>query len=187
MYTSVTLIQQKIGRSLTADEASFADAVAIPAITGWINQYIGVTFDDANGTYTTYSNGGSSAVFIGLLSELTKVEYADAEDNVDLIDPTDYYHEGNWIFTRSGKPFLAGVRNIKITGKLADVPAVITLAATMMASKPLTYKGGREIDQEKIGDYQVTYSSLTTQAGAAALADDDVLTLLNQFKPMRLA
>ena len=187
MYTSITLIQQKIGRSLTADEASFATTVAIPAITEWISNYLGINYDDANGAFVTYAHGGSAAVFIGSMNSLTKVEYVDAEDNAELIDAVDYYKDGNWLFTRSGKPFTKGIRNIKATGTLADVPALVQLAATMMAAKPLTYKGGREIDQEKIGDYQVTYSNLTTQAGAAALADDDVMLLLNQYKPMRLA
>lgn len=187
MYTSITLIQQKIGRTLTADEASFATTVAIPAITEWISNYLGISYDDANGAFVSYGHGGSAAVFIGAMNSLTKVEYVDAEDNAELIDPVDYYQDGNWLFTRSGKPFNTGRRNIKVTGTLADVPALVQLAATMMAAKPLTYKGGREIDQEKIGDYQVVYSNLTTQAGAAALADDDVMLLLGQYKPMRLA
>ena len=49
MYKTLHSYSKDWPVTLTADEASFADAVAIPAITGWISQYIGVTFDDANG------------------------------------------------------------------------------------------------------------------------------------------
>lgn len=187
MYTSITLIQQKIGRALTADEASFASAVVIPAIDEFINNYLGVQFDDANGALVRYTKGGSAAVFAGYFATLTKVEYVDAEGNVDEIATTDYYYDKPFIFTYSGKPFTVGVRNIKITGTYQDVPSALALAATMMASKPLTFKGGREVDSEKIGDYQVTYSNLTTQAGVASLADDEVMLLLSQFKPIRVA
>lgn len=187
MYTSVTLIQQKIGRALTADEASFANAVVLPAIDEFINNYLGVSFDDANGALIRYANGGSAAVFAGYFATLTKVEYVDSEDNVDLIAAIDYYYDSPFIFTYSGNPFTKGRRNLKITGTYDDVPSALALAATMMASKPLTFKGGREVDSEKIGDYQVTYSNLTTQAGVASLADDEVMLLLSQFKPIRLA
>ena len=60
MYTSVTLIQQKIGRSLTADEASFATTVAIPAITERISNYLGINYDDANGAFVTYAHDHGS-------------------------------------------------------------------------------------------------------------------------------
>ena len=189
MYTSVTLIQQKIGRTLTADEASFADAVAIPAIDEWINNYLGLKFDDANGALIRMTKGDTAAVYAGVFATITAVEEMDAEGNATTIDANSYYYDSPYLFTYTGKKMLSGhnPNRLKITGTYADVPAGLRLAATIMASKPLTFKGGREIDSEKIGDYQVTYSNLTTQAGVASLADDDVMTLLAQYKPIRLA
>lgn len=190
MYTSVTLIQQKIGRVLTADESSLFNAVVGPAIDDWINNYLGLIFDDTNGEVVIRRNGGSAAVFFGPLATVTKVEYVDPDTAIGEgteLDATEYYFENGWLFTYSRKPFIRGVRNIRLTGTFADVPAGIRLAATMLAAKPLQHKGAREIDSEKIGDYQVTYSNLSTQAGVAELIDDSILALLAPFKPLRVA
>lgn len=190
MYTSVTVIQQKIGRALTADEASLFDAVVGPAIDEWINNYLGLRYDDANGAVTVHRDGGSAAIYVGPLATITRVEYVDPDTAVnggDLLATNDYYFENGWLFSYSRKPFNKGVRNIRVTGTFADVPATIRLAATMMAAKPLQHKGAREIDSEKIGDYQVTYSNLTTQANVATLVDDSILALLAPFKPIRVA
>ena len=186
-YTSVTLIQQKIGRALTADEASFASAVVIPAISQWLEEYTGVAFDDANGALVTYAKGGSAAVYVGHFKTLTKVEYVDAEGNADELDANAFYYERPYIFTYTGKPFNKGVRNIKATGTKMSVPAVITLAATTMAAKPLVYKGDKDVASEKIGDYQVNYTSLTQQNGVAGLFDDSIAALLAPYKVIRLA
>ena len=190
MYTTVTAIQQKIGRVLTADEASLFEAIVGPAIDEWINNYLGMSFDDANGTVTIHRNGGSSAIYVGPLKTITKIEYVDPDTAVDAGDEwaaTDYYFENGWLFSYSRKPFTTGVRNIRVTGTYESVPASIALAATMMAAKPLQHKGAREVDSEKIGDYQVTYSNLSTQANVATLIDDTILALLAPFKPIRLA
>ncbi len=189
MYTSVTLIQQKIGRVLTADEQSLFNAVVGPAIDQWINNYLGISFNDDNGAVVIKRNGGSAAVYFGPLATVTKVEYVDPDtaiDEGDELATTDYYFENGWLFTYSRKPFIKGVRNIRLTGTFADVPAAIALAATMMAAKPLQHKGAREVDSEKIGDYQVTYSNLSTQANVATLIDDSILAILAPFKPLRV-
>jgi hypothetical protein len=190
MYTSVTVIQQKIGRVLTADEASLFDAVVGPAIDEWINNYLGFSFNDDNGAVTIHRDGGSSAVYVGPLASITKIEYVGPDTAVDAGDEwatTDYYFENGWLFSYSRKPFVKGVRNIRVTGTFADIPASIRLAATMLAAKPLQHKGAREVDSEKIGDYQVTYSNLSTQANVAQLIDDSILALLAPFKPIRVA
>lgn len=189
MYTSATLVQQKTGKTLTADEASLLEAVVVPAIDDWINNYLGLKYDDANGTLTVHRNGGSSAIYVGPIQDITRVEYVDPDTAVgggDLLDTNEYYYDAGYLFTYTGKKFMPGIRNIRITGKYVDVPAGIKLAATMMAVKVVQYKGAREKDSEKIGDYQVTWSNLSTQAGVAQLVDDNVLALLNQFKPIRL-
>lgn len=189
MYTSVTLIQQKIGRVLTADEQSLFNAVVGPAIDEWINNYLGMSFDDANGAVVIKRNGGSAAVYFGPLATVTKVEYVDPDTAIgegDELSTSDYYFENGWLFTYSRKPFINGVRNMRLTGTFADVPGGIRLAATMLAAKPLQHKGAREVDSEKIGDYQVTYSNLSTQANVATLIDDSILTLLAPYKPLRV-
>lgn len=190
MYTSATLVQQKTGKTLTVDEASLFDAIVGPAITEWINNYLGFRYDAATGDLTVHRNGGSAAVFIGPFSEITRLEYVDPTTAVGggtELEAGTYYVEGGWLFTYSKRAFVNGVRNIRVTGKMAIVPASITLAATMMATKVIQYKGAREVDSEKIGDYQVTYSNLSTQAGVAELVDDTILQLLAPFKPIRLA
>ena len=190
MYTNVTTIQQKIGRALTADEASLFEATVGPAIDAWIDNYLGVHYDDANGALIVHRSGGSAAVYVGPITDIPRVEYVDpdtATGEGDEIDTNSYYYDGGYLFTYTGKPFTKGVRNLRITGKLSDVPASIRLAATMMAAKPLQHKGAREVDSEKIGDYQVTYSNLSTQASVAQLVDDNILAILAPFKPIRLA
>lgn len=190
MYTSATLVQQKTGTTLTADEISFLDAVTIPAIDEWINNYLGVEYDDANGVLTVHANGGSSAVFVGPFATVTRLEYVDPDTEVDggdELDATDWYYQGGYIFTYSGVPFTTGVRNLRITGTYLDIPAGIRLAATMLAVKVVQYKGARQMDSEKIGDYQVTWSNLSTQAGVAELIDDNILNLLGQYQPIRMA
>lgn len=189
MYTTATLVQQKIGKTLTVDEASLLDSTVIPAIDEWINNYLGISYDDANGTVTIHRDGGSAAIFFGPMATTTRVEYVDPDTAVgagDLFDATEYYIESGWLFTYSRKPFVRGVRNIRMTGTFADIPAGIRLAATIMAAKVVQYKGAREVDSEKIGDYQITYSNLSTQAGVSSLVDDTVMALLASFKPIRL-
>jgi hypothetical protein len=162
----------------------------IPAITEWIDAYLGVHYDDENGALIVHRNGGSAAVYVGPVTDVTRVEYVDSTTEPeagDLLAPADYYIEGGYLFSYTQRPFTKGVRNIRVTAKLASVPASIKLAATMMAVKAVQYKGAREVDSEKIGDYQVTYSNLSTQAGVATLVDDNVLALLSPFKPIRLA
>jgi len=190
MYTSVTLIQQKIGRVLTADEQSLFNSVVGPAIDEWINTYIGASYDDDNGALILKRNGGSAAVYFGPLEDITRVEYLDNETDPgdgDEIAANDYYFEGGYLFAYNRVPFIKGTRNLVVTAKYADVPATLRLAATMMAAKPLQHKGAREVDSEKIGDYQVTYSNLTTQANVATLVDDNILAILAPFKPIRVA
>ena len=190
MYTSATLVQQKTGKALTADEASLLDAVVGPAIDEWINNYIGASYDDANGDLNLYRDGGSAAVYVGPLNTISRLEYTDPDTDPgegDEILATDYYYQNGYIFTYTRRPFNVGVRNLLITAKLNDIPASIRLAATIMAVKAVQYKGAREVDSEKIGDYQVTYSNLSTQAGVAQLVDDNVLAILAPFKPIRLA
>lgn len=190
MYTSATLVQQKTGKVLTADEASLLEAIVVPAITEWIDNYLGLHYDDANGELIVHRNGGSAAIYVGPIQNISRVEYVDpetAEGEGDEVTSTEYYLDGPYLFTYTGKPFTKGIRNLRITGELVDIPASIQLAATMMAVKAVQYKGAREVDSEKIGDYQVTYSNLSTQAGVATLVDDNVLALLAPFKPIRLA
>lgn len=189
-YTSATLVQQKTGNTLTVDEVSLLDAIIAPAITDWINNYIGATYDDTNGVVTVHRNGGSAAVYVGPLATITRVEYVDPDTAVnggDLFAVTDYYKEGDYIFTYTGKPFNKGVRNIRITGTYMDIPPAITLAATIMAAKAVQYKGANLISSEKIGDYQVSYSDISAQKGVADFVDATVMQLLAPYKPLRLA
>lgn len=190
MYTSVTLIQQKIGRVLTADEQSLFNSVVGPAIDEWINNYIGASYDDANGALILRRNGGSAAIYFGPVTGITRVEYLDNETDPgegDVIDAVDYYFDGGFLFSYNRVPFVRGTRNVVVTATYSDVPASIQLAATMMAAKPLQHKGAREVDSEKIGDYQVIYSNLSTQANVAQIIDDSILAVLAPFKPIRLA
>lgn len=190
MYTSATLVQQKTGQTLTADEASLLNSIVIPAIDEWINNYIGASFDDANGALVLKRDGGSAAIYFGPVTDIERVEYIDQSTDPgdgDLIDAKDYYFEGGYLFAYNRVPFIKGFRNIAVTAKYADVPASLKLAATMMAVKAVQYKGSREVSSEKIGDYQVNYADLSTQAGVANLVDNNVLTILSPFKPIRVA
>lgn len=190
MYTSATLVQQKTGKVMTADEASLFDSTVGPAITEWISNYIGATYDDDNGDLIVRRDGGSAAIYIGPVKDVSRVEYLDNETTPgegDEIAAADYYIDGGYLFSYNRVPFIRGTRNVVVTAKFDSIPASIRLAATMMAVKAVQYKGAREVDSEKIGDYQVTYSNLSTQAGVAQLVDDNVLALLAPFKPIRLA
>lgn len=186
-YTSVTLIQQQTGTTLTADESSYANAVVIPAIEGWINEYLGIdTFYDGAST-TARSviarDGTGTRVILVPFGSVTSASYMDADGTLEAIPSEDMYQVGGALYNRNN--WIRGEYNILIELDPVSVPG-IQLAATIMASKAIQDKGSREIDSEKIGDYQVTYANLGTQQGVNAFADDDVYMLLAPYKPIRL-
>lgn len=185
-YTNVTLIQQKTGTTLTADQTSYMEAVILPGITKWIDQYLGLktSYAAAEGTGTVIFGGnGTNIAILPTLDGITRVSERDQDGTThDIATDSWIESEPGVVRLYSGR-FVKGIANYEAEGPTITVPAPIQMAATIMASNAITTTGSGTIQSEKIGDYQITYAS----GGAAATTTPDVYDLLAPYRPIRIA
>jgi len=189
MYTSVTLIQQRTGQTLTADQQSFVNTVIIPALTDWLNRYLGTSYLTVAGPTTVIKNGdGTSVMLVPELSTVTAIEPRNQDGTLgDALDADDYYYSNGALYLYSGR-WATGRQNWRISGNGIVVPYPLQLAATIMASNMLnagsTTEGG--LKSEKIGEYTKVYGD-GGNSSVGSFANDEVESLLAIYKPVRLA
>lgn len=186
-YSSVTLVEQKTGTTLSVDQRSYMEAVVLPAIDAWINGYIGVfgafaSEPDTEGE-VIFSGNGTNIALLPQLVTITNLHERDVEDAREEIDISSWYMtEPGVVRLYTGK-FQEGIANYVAEGILAEAPASLVLAATEMASNVITNTGTGALQSEKIGDWQKVYAT----AGAASYANDSVLIYLQPYKAIRVA
>lgn len=181
--TDTATIAKILGRTLSSDEITLLNDLIIPAVTRYIEQQIGGSYDDTNGTLTLYRSGGTPVIYVGGLQDAAyTVSYVDAEGTADLVDAISYYRQGDYLFMREGS-FTEGVRNIKIVGTYADIPATLKLVAAHLAANLVDNQSSGEIQSESYMDYSVSYANTNVQNGMTEGLSD----MLKPFIPIRLA
>jgi len=175
-YTTQDKILTYLGLSaLPSPLTSLTDF--INSVTAFINKYCNRTFE-ASASVKYYDGDGSKTVLIDDITSLTKFEILDEDGNVDyLFDDTSYYFlepineefKNKIIINSYNAPighFIKGHQNIKVTavfGHSITVPYDIELVATKLVAEILSdYNvSGGDVQSERLGEYQVTYQSLT--------------------------
>src|SRR3990170_8221830 len=125
-YTSQVLVENYLGRALTAREAAQLELTA-NMIEEFINNEVGTTFDDAPVATTRYYNsGGGQILDIDPCTEITKVALVD-NDEADLhVYVLNEDFEGmprndtvkTWVEKRT-YGFPSGLANIAVTAKFS--------------------------------------------------------------------
>lgn len=191
MYTSTTLIQQRTGQTLTSDQESLLNAVIIPAIQQWINNYLGTSYADTEtpDTNVIKSGDGTRVLLVPELKDITAIAPVDADGVVGTpLDDGTWYVEGTGIYLRTGR-FTEGWGNYQITGTQPATPGNVSLAATILASNILNSGANTaagDITSERIGDYAVTYSKAGSD-NSGSFSNVEVLNLLAPYRPLRIA
>lgn len=167
----------------------------IEAVSTWIDNYTGTTFESSSDTYRLYDGDGTRESLVDEFTAISKVEILDMEGDVDTtLDNTSYWHiyPANKDFKNririnpSNAPiaiFPVGHQNVKVYatfGHSATVPEAIRLAATMLVTQIIrdsqTQDTGK-IDSESLGEYSVAFSDINRIADRVGVKD-----LLDQYR-----
>jgi hypothetical protein len=168
MYTDTTKLQQHLKRILTPDEVTYTNDVLIPAVTQWINNYIGGSFGNTSDVEIV-SNGGSAAVWSGHL------DVVEVEEDDEILEQDDYIVMGSRVVKKEGN-FKEGRYNIKVTGNEVAVPDDVTLATNYIIGNLLQPNSTGDVSEEKYMDYTVKYADVKKAVNQTAIS------LLEKYK-----
>lgn len=183
-YTTSTLIEQYLQRSLTASETSFLTTL-IPAVKLWIDQKLNSTFDSA-GSSSRYYDGGSQYLDIEPCTSVTAV----TSMNDDLTDSYIYEADDEYLLyplnetvkteiRARGFKFPDGDSRIKVTASFSEydggVPSDIQLVATRLASGIINQgkvdSSGGNVSSESLEGHSISYD--TSISAVENIADND--------------
>lgn len=198
-YTSQTLIEQYLQRSLTAQEISFLTTL-LPAIRLWLDRILSSTFYEVEES-TRYFDGGGETVDIDPCTAITAVKSVDNEHSVssDYTNLTDYVAEPqnqtvkNELVRRSGGYFPKGNGRIAVTAKFSEydgaIPQDIQLAATRIAADVL--QAGKtsavgNVQSESLEGHSVTYRNPNEIIDKVATEDPFISNLIESRKSIDL-
>jgi hypothetical protein len=161
MYTTTENIENKLGATLTPEQAAYLTDVLSPAIVSYIDNATNASF--ANVGATVYADGeGTSLLSIPTMNTITELR----NENGDVIPSTEYslYPAGstNKIAIRhKNGTWDDGYENFTVVGNLgyADVPDDIVHVATELAINALTVNNSG-LKSEKVGDWSATYADV---------------------------
>lgn len=183
-YTSQTLIEQYLQRSLTASEVSFLSTL-IPAVKLYIDQKLNTTFDSVSATTRVYE-GGVQHLDIDPASNITAV----ASLNDD--GTTSYTYTVNDEYTLSpanstikteiiarGFKFPFGDNRIAVTASFSEydgaVPQDIQMVATRLCAGIINQgkvdSSGGNVSSESLEGHSISYD--TSVSSVENLADND--------------
>ncbi|MHA1225125.1 MAG: hypothetical protein ACTSR2_00985 [Candidatus Hodarchaeales archaeon] len=171
----------------------------ISAVSAWIDNFTGTTFETESDSYKLYDGDGTRELMIDDLVSLTKIEILDEDGNVDeTIDSSDEYYlypanetpKYRIVLNTSNAPiavFPKGHQNIKVYGDFgysSSVPEDVRLAATMLVSQII--KDGNlditgNIKSERLGEYSVTFQDIDKIADRIGVKE-----ILNHYKIMHV-
>lgn len=184
MYTSKGIIQ----RYLTTDiHSSFDSQISdwITAVTNWINNYTGKTFETASADKYYDGNGlkflpvdtfvGSPTVTILNIDGTTDVVLTEGHANDYVTYPLNETAKDEIHLTANARytTFPKGIRRIKITadfGYASSVPKDIELVATKLVAEIIRegLKGGK-LDRVQLGDYEAQFKDIDEKADALGI------------------
>lgn len=183
-YTSKGIIQ----RYLTTDiHSSFDSQISdwITAVTNWINNYTGKTFETASADKYYDGNGlkflpvdtfvGSPTVTILNIDGTTDVVLTEGHANDYVTYPLNETAKDEIHLTANARytTFPKGIRRIKITadfGYASSVPKDIELVATKLVAEIIRegLKGGK-LDRVQLGDYEAQFKDIDEKADALGI------------------
>lgn len=162
-------LEARLGRTLTADEAS-AFAIVNASNQAYIERMIGSSVEAASET-TRYYDGGVQHLAIDPVSEISAVNYVDDDSAAYYLnDTTDYTTEPRnrqvyqMLRFRPGA-YPRGINNIAVTGKFstyadAGLTAIIKDALIAMAEASFSAtERSTDVAKESIEGYTVEYIS----------------------------
>jgi|GEM_PF-2110048 len=200
-YTSTTLVQNYLQRTLVANETSFL-AILIPAIKVWIDKKLSSTFDSASET-TRYFDGGGKVADIDPCTDITAVKTYDNDGTVadTYTNLDDYVAEPvndtikREIVRRSGF-FPVGLRRVGVTAKFSEygdggtVPTDIQTAATIMAAEVLNQgkiaSSGGNIASESLEGHSISYDTSASALDGIASNNPNVKSILDLRRDLLL-
>lgn len=206
-YTSKSNIENYLGESLDADGVAQLDAW-IEAIENFIDKYTGRNFKaDSSASKRLFDGAGDQELIIDDAIEVTEVERgldsyggnfqeinalsSDTGGDVYIPLPANYSERGVPITAIKliSRRWPTGTQNNRITAKWGyseNVPKDIENVATIFVAGIYNQErqGGSEVKSEKIGDYQVTY---TSDQGNNSFADyREAYRTLDSYKKLRI-
>lgn len=189
-YTTQSLVEKYLERSLTADEVALF-AILLPAVQRWIDKTLSSTFDTADASTRTYDAEGG-IVDIDPCQAITKIEAVDYEGSASYAytEGTEYvlYPQNetvkNELRARSKHGFTRGVARIKVYAKFTEydftnnkVPEDIQLLATrLIASQLRGLSADADVDsagvkKESVEGHSVEY--VTSESYLEQLSNSD--------------
>jgi len=187
-YTNKARVQNLL--MITIDD-SFATQMEewVSAVSRWIDNYTGTTFEQESDTYKLYDGDGTRELVIDELLTLTKIETLDEDGDVDeTLDATTQYY----LYPANKTPkfrihinaanapiaiFPRGHQNIKVTGTFGHSATIIEdvrLAATKLVAaiiKESKTDITGEITSERLGEYSVSLQDLDKIADRLGVKD----------------
>lgn len=166
-YTSITDIQNKLGTTLSDEQADYIEAI-IPAIERVIETETGTQFTGEGATEVYASGDGTSTLILPTVNAITAVTHVGDDGDETAIAESDYVEYprgGSEIYALrrvNGGSWEEGIDNYKIscTSGYSATPPDIKLVATEMAINALN-DNASNYKSEKVGDWAVTYSETT--------------------------
>lgn len=160
-YTTIELVQQTLGRSLTADEQAYFTGTLAAAIDAYIDKKTDTTFGGDTETDVYVSGCDTSMLIIPTMNSITQLKI-----DGNTIPSTEYvqFPQGSsetFSLRKKSGVWEKGIENYSVTGKLgyAEVPTDIKAVATELAANYFT---GQQASisgakSEKVGDWSITY------------------------------
>lgn len=169
----------------------------ISAVTQWIENYTGRTFESSEQT-KYYDGDGTRKLNIDPVITITTLQTLNTDGTVDatlteghandfllypLNDSPKYIIE--LVLSASIASFPAGMRRVKITGdfgQTSSAPENVKLAATMLVGKIIKegIKGG-ESSSESLGDFSITYQKVDEVADSLGIKN-----ILDQYRKIEI-
>lgn len=167
---SQTMLEQKLGRSLTSDEASDFSIINA-ANQSYLERLIGSSLETASET-TRYYDGGTQFLRIDPCTNVTAVKLVDDDQSVDTtVDTTDYTVEPvnktlkTMIRSRYGKLY-RGWNNIGVTAKFSiagDTDTLNVVKNAMIEALVSEIDNSGSIVKESIEGYSVELAQTATK------------------------
>lgn len=192
-YTTSTLIQNYLQRTLNANETAFL-AILIPAIKVWLDRKLNSTFDSAVAT-TRYYDGGVENLDIDPCTSITAVKSLNSDGSTsydyDLVTTPDVLYEPRnetvkrEIRKRNGT-FPSGKQNIAVTATFSEydggVPNDIQTIASILAAEVLNQgkvaSSGGNIASESLEGHSISYDTSASALDAFAANNPNIQSIL---------
>lgn len=195
MYTDSSIVSDYLQRTLTAQESDTL-AMLIPAVSKWIDNHLGTTFNETDEVTTReYDGEGGSILTIDPCTSITSVVGVNQDFDTDYAYDADDYVAmpqndtvKTWLRKRAGR-WPRGIANIAVTAiygsydaEAGGIPEDIQLIATRIVAGIIrgTYNDDNSegIKRETIEGHSVEYSTSSDNLQEIAMGDPLVKSLL---------